>query len=144
MPYCISDLILPYSGYQFVSRLFVSLYTLHRSEKWTTTAFLLQTNGQVERYNKRYVSRHWLYTIDNQQNWYMFVPSLAYAYNCQEHRSTNETPYSLTLIRQLFEQTTVVSSSTLPDDATNATNSKFLRQKILLKVAAMQDRVSKF
>lgn len=109
----------------------------------TTTVLHPQTNGQLEKYNKTLVSRHWLYIVNNQQNWDMFLKPLTYAYNCYEYSSANEPPFSLTLSGNPPGPPTVINPSTLSDDQATAANSKILRQRMLHQVSAVHDKVSK-
>lgn len=56
MPFGIADVILLVNGEKFVSKRIKSIFAYLEVKHLTRTAFLLQTNGQVESHNKTLVS----------------------------------------------------------------------------------------
>lgn len=68
------------------------------------------------------------------------MQSLTYEYNCQIHRSSNETPFSLTMSRHLPGLTTVVIPSTLLDDAADEISPEVLNEKKPHQAAIIQDK----
>lgn len=107
-----------------------------------STAFYLQTNGQVERYNETLESRLRLYNAENQQTRDIFEQPVMHAYNCQVHPLTNETSLSLTFFKHPFGPTRMFRPLTLADDEAYATDPKVFRQMILHQFAVMWDKVS--
>lgn len=83
----------------------------------TTAAYYSQTNGLVERYNKRIIARLWQYFGTQQCEWDLFLQPLTYVYNTEVHLSTNTTPFSLVLTKDLYGRTTFESPSALAIDA---------------------------
>lgn len=71
--YGIPNTVISDNGQQFASKFFTLLFLYLRATKLTTTAFHLQTNDQVEWYNKILVSRLRLYIADDHNNRDIFV-----------------------------------------------------------------------
>lgn len=104
--------------------------------------FRLQTNRQIEKYNETLVSPLRLYITEDQSNYDILVPTLKYEYSCQVYSSTVDNSFNLALSGRSFGPTTVVSLSTLPDNAGNAKSLELLQQKTLHLFSTMQDKVS--
>lgn len=85
MCYFIHDVILSYTGQQFVGKFFKSLCIYLGLKKLSRTAFQQQTNGQVEGYNKNLVSRLQMCIAEYQQNLEIIVQPITFAYNCDVH-----------------------------------------------------------
>lgn len=79
----------------------------------TKTTYYPQTNERVEWYNRTMVTRLRHYVAENQKNWDKYVQPLSYAYNTQEHKPPNITPFSLVLTRHPPELTAVSQPSCL-------------------------------
>jgi len=98
-PYGIPKSILSDNGPQFISEFFEYVLAVLGVKRIGITAYHPETNGQTERYNKTLAARLRHYINEHQTNWDTFVQPLTYAYNCQIHRTTGTSPFSLTLTR---------------------------------------------
>lgn len=107
-----------------------------------TTAFYSTTNDQVQRYNKKPVFRLQLYTADNHKSWNIFLQPLTHVCNCQAHRSTVKTSFSLVLSLYSPWRATIDRPTVLPTGADIATNHVILRQNIQAQLATMRTKVS--
>jgi len=91
--------ILSDNGPQFKAKAFLETCRILGIKCITTTTYHPQTNGQVERFNRTLASMLRHYVANDQKDWDDYLPTLAYAYNRCVHRSTNTTPFELTLTR---------------------------------------------
>ena len=64
-----------------------------------TSAYHLERNGQVERYNREIASMPSNYVNEHQDDWDVYVGPLTYACNSHVHRTTRATPFELVLSR---------------------------------------------
>ena len=64
-----------------------------------TSTYHPQTNGQVERYNRKILAMLRNYVNEHQNDWDEFASVLTYAYNNDVHRSTGTIPFDLVLSR---------------------------------------------
>ena len=87
------------NGPQFASRLFQSVCLELGTRNIFTSTYHPQTNGQVERFNRTFLSMVRNYVNDNQTDWDRYAGALSYAYNTHIHRSTLTTPFDLILSR---------------------------------------------
>jgi len=99
IPYGLPTYLLTDNGPQFVAKFFEAVCVTLSLNHVTTTAYHPQTNGQTERYNHTLATRLHIFTNENHKKWDRLIEPLTYAYNCQVHRTTNETPFSLVLTR---------------------------------------------
>ena len=100
IPYGIPSYVLTDNGPQFTSKFFACLCAFLGSKLLNTTAYHPQTNGQAERFNRTIVARMRHYVNEHQTDWDDYVQPLTYGYNCQVHRTTGTTPFSLVLSRE--------------------------------------------
>lgn len=84
----------------------------------TITAYHQQTNGQVQRFNKKIAGRLLHYFSEHQTDCDQYVQPLTYTYSVQAHRTTVTTPISLVLSYQPPGLTTLDPSSAFPDNMT--------------------------
>ena len=87
------------NGTQFASRLFQSVCLEMGTHNLFTSTYHPQTNGQVERFNRTFLSMVRNYINENQTDWDVYAFALSYAYNTHVHRSTGTTPFELILSR---------------------------------------------
>lgn len=97
IPYGFPDALLTDNGPRFVSKFFNGLCGCFNVKKLTTTAYHAQTNGQTEWFNKKIVAQLRQCVKKHEWDWDLFVQSLIYVYKRQVHRSTEMTPFSLSL-----------------------------------------------
>lgn len=64
-----------------------------------TTTYHPQTNGQVENFNRTFLSALRKYIGDHPKDWDLFSDAVTFAYNTQIHRTTNMAPFELVLAR---------------------------------------------
>lgn len=127
---------------QFVNNLFDSLWTFLGVININTTAYHPQINGQTERNNKAIATRRCHYA-EHQRDWDLFVQLLTFAYNTQDHCTTEKTPSSLVLSRQPPGPTKFVSPRALPTDANGENSPKMLRLRLLSRIAGVQHNANK-
>ncbi|CAF1045980.1 unnamed protein product [Didymodactylos carnosus] len=77
-----------------------AISTLVGSKHVFTTPYHPQTNGQTERFNATFATQLAKYCNEEKSNWDVYLPSIVYAYNHGQHRSTGFTPYQLAFGRQ--------------------------------------------
>lgn len=75
-------------GRNFESTLFTELCNLLQMHKMRTTAYMPQSNGMVERFNRTLLSMLSLFVDSNQQNWDTLLPHVMMAYRCSTHATT--------------------------------------------------------
>lgn len=63
---------------------------------------------------------------------------MTYAYSCQVHRSTNVTPFSLTLTREHSSPSDINSTSAVQSDANKTKSAQLLKQRILERLRTMK------
>ena len=98
-PYGLPDTLLTDNGSQFISAFFEYVCSVLGIKRIGTTAYHPKTNGQTERYNKTLEKRLRIYADDHLADWDTFVQKVTYGYNCQVHKSTGVTPFTLALTR---------------------------------------------
>lgn len=151
MRYDIPTYLLTDNGPQFDSKFFAAICVRLGLKHLTMTAYHLQTNGQVKRFNQTIAGRLRQYVAEHQTDWDLYVQPLTYAHNAQVHKSTCTTPFSLTLSQQPAGPTTSNQAPVIPDNMTEPPNplsirSYFLRQLDILhkqtdsKIAAAKAR----
>lgn len=79
MPYGITPYALTDSGTQFVREFFTTFCLLFGFKKLTTTAYHLQTERQIERYNRASVMRFSHYVSEPERDWDLYVKPLTYS-----------------------------------------------------------------
>lgn len=104
------------------------------SLKTTTNVNHTRTSGSMESYNRTLLSSPRLYVTDNKNHRDTLVQPLIYAYNCQPRRSTNVSPFSLTLTRHLLGPVTNNRPTVPPSDALKQTTPKTLRLRVLAEL----------
>ena len=67
-----------------------------------TTAYHLQANGQVERFNHTLGSMLSKVIIDNQKDWDVHLPKVLFAYRTSIHESTGFSPFLVSLLPYLL------------------------------------------
>ena len=87
------------NGPQFNAKFFHRACRILGITNLYTSAYHLQTNGQVGRYNCTIASMLRNYVNEHQDDWDVYVGPLTYAYNSHVHRSTRTTPFELVLSR---------------------------------------------
>ena len=87
------------NGKQFASRIFLNVCQLRGVTNAFTSAYHLQPNGQVKRYNRTILSMLRCYVEEHQNDWDRYASALAYEYNNHVHMSTGTTPFELILSR---------------------------------------------
>ena len=111
-PYGVPDYLLTDNGSQFISEFFERICAALGTTHLRTTAYHPATNGQAERYNRTLAQRLRHYVSEHQDDWDDFVQPLTYAYNMQVHKTTNTTPFALSLTRHPPEP--VIDAPTRP------------------------------
>ena len=84
---------------QFVAKFLQSVCSLQGLSNIFKSMYHPQTNGRVERYNRRILAMIRSYINEHQDDWDRYATALTYAYNKHVHRSTGTTPFSLVLSR---------------------------------------------
>lgn len=87
--------LLPNNGPRFVRKFLAAICAYLEMKQSTTTTYHLQTNGQVESYNKTFVSGLRHYVAEHQIDWSILVRPLTNAYSLQVLRLTSTTPFRL-------------------------------------------------
>ena len=87
------------NGSQFTAGLFKMVCTHLGIRQAFTTTYHPQTNGQVDRFNRKILTGIRGFLADNTRDWPELVPMLTYAYNAQVHSSLGVTPFQLVLSR---------------------------------------------
>lgn len=89
--YEIQNTVLSENDKKFIRKFFTSLSSYLGTVRLRTRNFHPHTNGEMERYNKAFASQLLLCIASIQQNWYIFVKPLTFAYYCQVHRINAKT-----------------------------------------------------
>jgi len=143
------DRILSDKGPQFMSNFFIAVMKMHDIETVRTTAYHLQTNGQLERYNRTMATQLRHYVADDPSQWDELLPVITMAYNSQQHRSTRIAPFQLVIPRRIPNLTVSnlppriphTNKGTLKDGSPLARKRQFmarLRKQILIVVKALR------
>ena len=85
------------NGSNFASKFFQRMCSYIGVANMYTSTYHPQTNGQVERYNRKILAMLRNYVNEHQDDWNEYVTALTYAYNTSVHRSTGTTPFDLVL-----------------------------------------------
>ncbi|CAF4568980.1 unnamed protein product, partial [Didymodactylos carnosus] len=93
------DKIITDQGQHFNNELIAAMSALIGSKHVFSTPYHLQTNGQIERFNATFATQLSKYCDEEKSNWDLYLPSIVYAYNHGQHRSTGFTPYQLVFAR---------------------------------------------
>lgn len=106
-----------------------------------TTANHPQAHRQARRFNRTIVTRLRHHVANDQNNWDSFEQPPTYAYNTQEHRSTNTWPYTLVLSRTTTES--LLSRAATKASTTNNTvfSPQLKRKMIQACILALQTKV---
>lgn len=64
-----------------------------------TTTYHLQSNGQVECYNRTVLVALRAYVADHPSDWDLYTDTLMYEYNCQPHTSISIATFELVLFK---------------------------------------------
>lgn len=96
-PYANPNTILTDHNLQFVPSFIAALCAALGTRLVATTEYHLQASSQVKRFNKSLEARLRQYIYDHRRRWDMFIQSLTYGYNTQEHQKTSTSPLSLIL-----------------------------------------------
>jgi hypothetical protein len=91
--------LLTYNGTQFNAKVFLSVCRELGIAKIFTTAYLLQNNGQVERFNRTIINSLRGYVERRQTDWDEYTSAISFGYNCRFHSSLNLAPFELILSR---------------------------------------------
>jgi hypothetical protein len=76
-----------------------SLQCAENSRSSSQRLYHLQTNGQVERYNRSIVNALRCYVSEHQNDWDEFTSAITFSYNCKLHSSIGLAPFELALSR---------------------------------------------
>lgn len=106
-----------------------------------SSAYHLQVNGQVERYNKNILARLHHVGASQQRDCKHFSPPWTQAYNTQAHRSTSTTPFSFVLSRHPRGPTTFDNLLDLAADAYHETHPRMISVWLLSRISALLSRV---
>jgi len=99
--YGIPDSVLTDNGPQFASAYYQGILGLLGVASNYTSPYHLQTNGQVERYNRTLERQLRCYTAQHQKEPDSHLSLLTTAYNTQVHASTGEIPFAFVSPRRL-------------------------------------------
>jgi transposase InsO family protein len=86
----------------FASGVFAEMCRLIGTKKMFTSAYHLQTNGFIERYNRtlsKELRRHLL----KEEDWDLSLSMVVFRYNASQHTATGMTPYKAELGSEVFE-----------------------------------------
>jgi transposase InsO family protein len=81
------------NGPQFTAKFFQAVCGELGIQKFFTTAYHSQTNGQVERYNRTILASLRGYIAARQDDWDDFTSAVTFAYNCRVHSSLCMPPF---------------------------------------------------
>lgn len=87
-------------GRQFESRLFQEMCKLLNIVKTRTAPYHPQSDGMVERFNRRLTTTLSAYLQDNQRSWDEMIPYVLMAYRSAEHETSGMTPNMFMLWRE--------------------------------------------
>ena len=89
-----SQILLTDQGKNFESKLIAELCDLLQIDKWRTTAYHPQCDGQVERFNRTLIILS-MHVEKYQKDWDRWLPQVLLAYRSSVHESTGATPFAL-------------------------------------------------
>jgi hypothetical protein len=92
--YLLSD-----NGPQFTAKFFMEVCRELGIAKVFTTAYHPQTNGQVERFNRKILNALRTYVAKSQVDWDDYTSAITYGYNSRIHASLGFAPFELVLSR---------------------------------------------
>jgi hypothetical protein len=87
------------NGTQFNAKFFLSVFQELGIAKIFTTAYHPQTNGQVERFNRKIINSLRGYVERRQNDWDEYTSAITFVYNCRVHSSLYLAPFELILSR---------------------------------------------
>jgi hypothetical protein len=87
------------TGPQFTAKFFQAVCGELGIQKVFTTAYHLQTNGKLERYNRTILASLRGYIAARQDDWDYYTSTVTFAYNCRVHLSLGMPPFELALLR---------------------------------------------
>ena len=87
------------NGGQFTEKFFQHVCNILGIRNLYTTTYHLQTNGQVERFNRTILAGLRKYVQEERKKWDLFSHAVTYAYNTQTHSSTGFSSFELALLR---------------------------------------------
>ena len=109
--FSIMEMICSDKGKEFDCEILKDLCKLLQVDKITTSPYCPWSNGKIERFNKsiiNYVTKMLDYANKHSLEWEPLIAPLAFAHNCAVNRTTKETPFFLTFLRDpklvCFEQ----------------------------------------
>ena len=109
--FSIMEMICSDKGKEFDCEILKDLCKLLKVDKLTTSGYCPWSNGKIERFNKsiiNYVTKMLEYANQHSLEWEPLIAPLAFAHNCAVNRTTKETPFFLTYLRDpklvCFEQ----------------------------------------
>jgi len=141
------DRILSDQWPQFMSIFFIAVMKMLGIETARTTAYHVQTNGQVQRYNRTMATQLRHCVADDPSRWDELLPVITMAYNSQPHRYMGIAPFELLFskrisnltVRNFPPGTLLTNKGTLKDGSPVARKRGFmarLRKQILTVVVA--------
>jgi hypothetical protein len=126
------------NGPQFTAKFFQAVCAELGIQKFFTTAYHPQTNGQVERYNRTILASFRGYVAARQDDWDDFTSAVTFAYNCRVHSSIGLHPFELALSRP--PRTLSLQASPRSQELTLETEKKdFLERLKTLRLSANQN-----
>ena len=100
MKYRIPEKIISDQGRNFESKLIAELCNLARVQKFHTSPYRPQTNGQCECFNSALISMIGTLPADTKKNWQAQIATLVHGYNCTKSSVTWYKPYTLMFGRE--------------------------------------------
>lgn len=125
-------------GAQLVINIFATVCALQWINYVSTTLYHPQANDLPERVNKTIFTRLWHYEAERQKNWDSFVQPLTHEYSAKVHRSTKQTPFSLSLRRQPPKVTLLECSSALSNEGYAKCSQKVLRWRLEARIPTLR------
>ena len=87
-------------GRNFESELIANLCEVAGVQKFRTSPYHPQANGQCERFNSTHLNMLGTLTPKQKKDWKTYVPAMVHAYNCTRNTATGYSPYSLLFGRE--------------------------------------------
>ena len=119
------DVILTDQGRNFESGLIKEMCIRLKIDKWTTSPYHPQCNGQRERFNRTMNAMLAQYVAKNQTDWDLWLPSVLFAYRTSVHSSRNHSPYQMVFDRLPKQPIDFQIFPVLPDITPASTSSCF-------------------